>query len=218
MDSQNEFTDADSLALFGKINASISHELKNIMAIISETAGLLGDLAELAESGKPVQPEMLKNCSSSIVEEIQRGFATIRNMNQFAHSVDEPVAEVELFPVLELASHLAGFLSYAGTVTFQPCDEEKPVITTRPFLLQSLLYQTIAKAYKAKGTSLKMVASIHPAANDGGWNVVFEGLALEAGEKIADDEIARLCTSIRAGIIFDGASDRLVLTIPREIT
>ena len=34
-------TDKDDLAFFGKVNASISHELKNILAIISEAAVLI---------------------------------------------------------------------------------------------------------------------------------------------------------------------------------
>ena len=90
MDNADDLLKYDSLAFFGKVNASISHELKNIMAIISETAGLLGDLADLASTGNPVEPDVLKNCAGSIMEEIQRGFSTIRQMNRFSHSIDYP--------------------------------------------------------------------------------------------------------------------------------
>ena len=48
MESPVEFQNNEDLTFFGKVNASISHELKNILAIISETAGLLGDLVHLA--------------------------------------------------------------------------------------------------------------------------------------------------------------------------
>jgi signal transduction histidine kinase len=82
----------DGLAFFGRVNASISHELKNVMAIISETAGLLGDLSDMAATGSPVPPDMLKSCTGSIMEEIQRGFTVIRQMNRFAHSIDTPYA------------------------------------------------------------------------------------------------------------------------------
>ena len=37
MDKADDLLKYDSLVFFGKVNASISHELKNIMAIISET-------------------------------------------------------------------------------------------------------------------------------------------------------------------------------------
>jgi hypothetical protein len=56
MDNVKDWFGYDSLAFFGKVNASISHELKNVMAIISETAGLLGDLSEMARGGHPSIP------------------------------------------------------------------------------------------------------------------------------------------------------------------
>ncbi|MEE4112297.1 MAG: hypothetical protein V2I40_05740, partial [Desulfobacteraceae bacterium] len=59
MDNAKDWFGYDSLAFFGKVNASISHELKNVMAIISETAGLLGDLSEMARGGGSVDPDML---------------------------------------------------------------------------------------------------------------------------------------------------------------
>jgi hypothetical protein len=33
------------LQFFGKISASVSHEIKNVLAVIGENAGLLEDLA-----------------------------------------------------------------------------------------------------------------------------------------------------------------------------
>jgi hypothetical protein len=52
MDNTQDLLQYESLAFFGKINASISHELKNVMAIISETAGLLKDLSDMAATGR----------------------------------------------------------------------------------------------------------------------------------------------------------------------
>jgi hypothetical protein len=75
MDNVKDWFGYDSLAFFGRVNASISHELKNVMAIISETTGLLGDLSEMASTGNTHRPDMLTSCTDSIVEEIQRGFS-----------------------------------------------------------------------------------------------------------------------------------------------
>jgi light-regulated signal transduction histidine kinase (bacteriophytochrome) len=83
MSREIDFKNNDDLAFFGKVNASISHELKNILAIISEAAGLLQDLTEMAAKGKKIELEMLQTCSQDIIEEIQRGFATIKQMNKF---------------------------------------------------------------------------------------------------------------------------------------
>ena len=48
------------LQFFGRISASISHELKNVLAIINENAGLLEDLTSMADRGKPIDSARLK--------------------------------------------------------------------------------------------------------------------------------------------------------------
>ena len=78
------------LQFFGKMSASISHEMKNVMAIINENAGLLEDLTVMAEKGMPIDPERLKTQASRIMKQIRRGDDIIKGMNRFAHSVDEP--------------------------------------------------------------------------------------------------------------------------------
>ena len=151
MNSAIDFKNNDDLAFFGKVNASISHELKNILAIISETAGLLQDLTEMAAKGQKIELEMLKTCSQDIVEEIQRGFTTIKQMNTFSHSVDDPLKSVNLIEVLDLMINLAGFLSFAGKVRFDPPQEEASIVLTCPFRLQNLVYQTLVFAFKSVG-------------------------------------------------------------------
>ena len=94
----------DDLMFFGRVSASISHELKNILAIISEAAGLLNDLTEIAASGGDLKLEMLENCSRDIIGEIQRGFITIKRMNAFSHSTDDPLKEVDLNDCVELVA------------------------------------------------------------------------------------------------------------------
>ncbi len=136
----------DGLKFFGKVNASISHELKNILAIISETAGFLNDLTQLSKQGKPLDIELLENCSNSISEEIERGFETIRSMNKFSHSVDEPVKETDMAESLALAAKLTKFLSIARPVDItQPSD--RVTIATFPFLVLKLLYNTLCFLY-----------------------------------------------------------------------
>lgn len=141
----------ENLKFFGKVNASISHELKNILAIISETAGFLNDLTELAKQGKELKLSLLENCSNSIAEEIQRGFTTIKQMNRFSHSVDVPVTDVDLLEILDLMIGLTGFLSFAGKVQIEDKDQKLETITTCPFLLQNLLYRILCFFYECAG-------------------------------------------------------------------
>ncbi len=119
------------LQFFGSVNASISHELKNIFAIISETAGFLNDLTQLSKQGQAFDLSLLENCSNSIAEEIERGFDTIRQMNQFAHSVDDPVKETAVHDTLALAVKLTGFLSFAKKQSWSPPAKRSPSTPVR---------------------------------------------------------------------------------------
>ncbi len=151
MNDALNYVNTEGLKFFGKVNASISHELKNILAIISETAGFLNDLTELAKQGKELKLSLLENCSTSIVEEIQRGFTTIKQMNRFSHSVDVPVTDIDLVETLDLMAGLSGFLSSAANVSIENKCTESKTIRTCPFLLQNFIYQILCFVYESTG-------------------------------------------------------------------
>ena len=146
-----DFLNKQGLQFFGSVNASISHELKNIFAIISETSGFLNDLTQLSKQGKKLELSLLENCSKSISEEIERGFDTIRQMNRFAHSVDDPVRETSILDTLTLAVKLTGFLRFAKKTDIDETAADATVFTSQ-FLLQTLLYKTLSALYQAMDT------------------------------------------------------------------
>ena len=51
MDQKPENTSEMGLQFFGRMSASISHEIKNVLAIINENAGLLEDFSLMADRG-----------------------------------------------------------------------------------------------------------------------------------------------------------------------
>jgi len=199
MNSTIDLKNNDDLAFFGKVNASISHELKNILAIISEAAGLLQDLTEMVTKGQKIELEMLKTCSQDIVEEIQRGFTTIRQMNTFSHSVDAPLKSVNLIEVLDLMINLAGFLSFASKVRFDSTQEEALVVSTCPFRLQNLVYQTLVFAFKSVGSSGEIQVAIHRESS-GSARIAFSGLGTRADLPFPTEETKNIAQSIGAEI------------------
>lgn len=216
MDKAKELLTYDSLAFFGKVSASISHELKNIMAIISETAGLLGDLADLASTGNPLQPDVLKNSVASIEEEIQRGFATIRHMNRFAHSVDVPTQTVSLPEMAELVGNLAAFLSFAGKVRISSAEGAGAQVSTCPFLLQTVFYQALVHAYRSAGPGAPVEVSIR-AQGETGWRVNFSWAAVKATAPFPDEATAHAAAMVGVAIDVDETAGRLELTVPQQI-
>jgi signal transduction histidine kinase len=199
MSSTINFKNNDDLAFFGKVNASISHELKNILAIISEAAGLLQDLTGMVARGQKIELEMLNTCSQDIVEEIQRGFTTIRQMNTFSHSVDVPLKSVNLIEVLDLMINLAGFLSFASKVRFDRPQQEASTVSTCPFRLQNLVYHTLVFAFKSVGVDGEILVAVYRETN-GSARIAFSGLGTWGGQSFPSEETKNIAKSIGAEI------------------
>ena len=95
-DSQSRRKRDESLAFFGTMIAGQSHELTNVLNIISELAGLQHDLLTAGDDDRPIDLSRLQEVASRIKNQVDRGETIIRNTNQFAHSVDLPVAVFDL--------------------------------------------------------------------------------------------------------------------------
>lgn len=195
MNDEFNYMNTENLKFFGKVTASISHELKNILAIISETAGFLNDLAELAKQGKELKLSLLESCSNSIIEEIQRGFTTIRQMNRFSHSVDVSVMEVDLMEILELMTGLSGFLSFASNVRIENKNTEIKTISTCPFLLQHLIYQILCFTYESAGPTGEIRLHLSTE-NDKGILLSFFSSTQMPCEKFPDEKIKKAADAI----------------------
>jgi hypothetical protein len=208
-----DLVNKQGLKFFGSVNASISHELKNIFAIISETAGFLNDLTQLSKQGKQLELSVLENCCNSISEEIERGFDTIRRMNQFAHSVDDPVRETSILDTLALAVTLTGFLSFAKKTHLDETAADTTVFTS-PFLLQTLVYRTLSALYRAlsAGDELTLIPAF---SNPGpsGVTLVFSHGQPAGLSDFPDPQTAEVADALRAE--FKKKDAGLELFIPR---
>ena len=140
------------LRFFGKMTASISHEIKNVMAIINESAGLLEDYSLMAEKGMPIDPARLKTVSDRVAAQIRRAEGITTNMNSLAHSVDGFQRSVGIKEALELAVGLAQRLADMRSITLKlTSPPDFPTVITSPFHLQNLIWQVLDFAMDASG-------------------------------------------------------------------
>lgn len=82
----------------GRIAAATTHELKNILAIMKETLGLLEDLVEFSPKEASVEQyrEWLKKSVTTVTDQIGRGIALVQHFNRFAHVPDHPVLQINV--------------------------------------------------------------------------------------------------------------------------
>ena len=141
MSSELGMVGESALQFFGKMSASISHETNNVLAIINENAGLLEDVTLMEERGVPLDPEKLKRISKKILKQVKRANEIIKNMNRFAHSVDETVKTVDITDTLKFMIILSSRLSDMKRVSFTiDSGSDRIKIATNPFLLQNIIW------------------------------------------------------------------------------
>jgi signal transduction histidine kinase len=88
--------DEREAAFIGKVTASATHELRNVLAIVKESAGLIEDIVEASkESGTP-NADRLMRAVSRIRDQVKRGADLITSLNRFAHSLDHAEERVDL--------------------------------------------------------------------------------------------------------------------------
>jgi signal transduction histidine kinase len=147
------------LKFFGRTTAAFTHDLKNALAIISQNAGLMNDYLLMAEKGMPLDNARLKTVADRIDGQTRRADQLIKNMNRFAHSIDETVKSADMNELVELLAAVSFREASLKRITLVPCPEKEPLmITTRPFLLLALLGQflTMALGLTAQGKEIQI--------------------------------------------------------------
>lgn len=91
-----ELSRIKEIGFMGKVAASLSHEIKNTLAIINESVGLMGDLLRKDEPGDWAPYSRLTELMTSIEAQVQRSAEIVKRLNQFAHSMDKSLVELDL--------------------------------------------------------------------------------------------------------------------------
>ncbi|WP_147822453.1 HAMP domain-containing histidine kinase [Salidesulfovibrio onnuriiensis] len=203
----------EDLQFFGRICASVSHDIKNVLAVVNEGAGLLSDLSIMAEKGMPLEPEKLRSVAGSIQNQIRRGDGIIKDLNTFAHSVDEPVGTVNLAEVITLVAALAKRLAAAKCVTLEAGECADALVRTEVYGLEYLLHGMVTHSLARAGDGGTLTFSCRP--EDGGAVVSLCGPGLDS-----NDELPGTMTALAAelGMAFraEPANRILELAVPEK--
>ncbi len=140
MNGKSSMPEQAELKYFGSVTASVTHELKNVLAICNENAGLLSDFVAMAERGRPLDSANVGRIADALARQVARGDEIIRRLNRFAHSVDQSHTLVDLNQTVMLVVNLfARTAANRGVELRVISSEEATEIETQPFALQALL-------------------------------------------------------------------------------
>jgi signal transduction histidine kinase len=137
--------EAQKAAFMGKIVAGATHEIKNVLAIIKESAGLLEDLISLTKEDSPPPRDKLLRTITRITDQVARGVDLATKLNSFAHTPDEEVASVDLNQVVAQTSFLSQRFARLKSMTLHAVPNENScTVAADPLALQMLLFQCVA--------------------------------------------------------------------------
>ncbi len=216
MSGAQELWDLGSLQFFGKVSASISHEIKNVLAVIRETSGLMEDLIVMNREGKPLDVERLQNLAEKIRHQTGRADEIVKNMNRFAHSVDDPVKTVAVKDCLELSLTLFQRLAGMRGVELQAdLPKDAVTVTANLFFLQNLLGNLVETAVDRVGDGKRIRVGARKC--PGGVEVIFRGLQPSSASDLEgslDAPTRCLLALFEAKLHFDVDRQALVVHFP----
>jgi signal transduction histidine kinase len=130
------------MAFLGKIAASMTHEIKNTFAIILESAGLLSDIITFSKDSFPHKEKFVR-VLGNINDQVNRGVDITTRLNQFAHSMDEPLTSVHLPSLLGQVVMLMRRLAKRRGIELKADSTGERAIMSDPFRLLLVLGSVI---------------------------------------------------------------------------
>ena len=150
MTEKHELLAVEGIRFFGEMSASISHEIKNVLAIINENAGLLQDMIGMQEKGVALSLDRLSRLSQSISRQVERGNGVVKGMNRFAHSADNANETVEVNELVHFMTELAGrLIAMKGPPPRIEAPDEPVWVSTNRFFLENLVWNCLRQAMEA---------------------------------------------------------------------
>ena len=133
----------NEIKFFGKITASITHEIQNVLSIMQESTGLMEDyFMGMQETDFP-QKEKFSMSLDRIHRQINRGVDIVKTLNRFAHSPDYCPTSVDLNDLAQQMVLLSTRLSRLKNIELSFIVHQPLIIHSDPVLLQMAVFYAI---------------------------------------------------------------------------
>jgi len=204
------------LKFFGTMTAAVSHDIKNVMAIINENAGLIKDLILMSPKGLPLDAERINTLADRCCRQVVRADEIIKGLNRFSHSIDDPVKRVDMGEVMDLTLALSGrFARLKGVVVDLNPTPENVSVTTNPFFLSHLLWLCMDYALDTAGEDKKITIDTQKQGPD--IRICFMGLCAgcnESRKALFTEQAKNILDFLKAELEIDETNQMIRITVP----
>jgi nitrogen-specific signal transduction histidine kinase len=145
------------LRFIGKILAGFTHESKNYLAIIKESAGLIDDMIKLGKSGEAASSQFLE-ITHSIEEQIEKSTGLFKYLNRFSHRMDTQLSAFNCNEALEeLMALVNRFANQKRIELVKDFQQDMPQIYGNPSLVQFLVFSFLEEIIKTLDKNSRII-------------------------------------------------------------
>jgi signal transduction histidine kinase len=123
--------------LIGRLIAGTTHEIKNVLAIIKESSGLLQDILRLKKGNAVPKAEQIEKVTTRIQAQVARGNDQLAALNWLAHSMSDRSSSVG---VNELASGIFNLMQRFARLKQVEFESSRPMRMRRSRRMSRLLF------------------------------------------------------------------------------
>ncbi len=137
------------LSFVGKVLAIFSHELKNRLAVINESAGLAMDIIEIGKSSNKKDSEQYIKPLRLIISQMEKTLVLINYFNRFSHRMDSPASAFNVNDAMEELIELINRVLNQRRISLEKnFQRDIPSIYSDPARLQFLIFCIIEDKIK----------------------------------------------------------------------
>jgi nitrogen-specific signal transduction histidine kinase len=203
------------LRFIGKILAGFTHEIKNHMAIVKESAGLMGDMIKLGKTVGDDSSQYLE-IIRSIEEQIEKSIVHFRYLNGFSHRMDTPLSSFNINDCLEELTALVHRFANQKRITLEKdFRKDLPSIKSSPAILQFIVFNFLEDKMSKLDNNSRIIVKTEVINSSVAIRIIPEGnvLGTETENTLYPHEMNDYAIKILTGTI-STQGEETVITLP----
>jgi len=204
------------LSFIGQILSVFSHEINNHLAILKESAGLIGDLIELGKTSSRKDLKEILKIIQSIKDQIGQTAYFCNKLNGFGHGMEKPLSAFNIHESIEgLMVLLRRFMNQKMIYLEKDFTANMPLIYSNPLKIQFLIFCLIEKHLKRLDKKSRIIIKTVYSNNSIGITIIPKGNLIETDEEvICKDEIFKQIIKQLGGSISQKNADETMIMFP----
>jgi nitrogen-specific signal transduction histidine kinase len=204
------------LSFIGKVLSVFSHEINNHLAILKESAGLIGDLIELGKTSSRKDLKEILKITQSIKNQIEQTTYFCDKLNGFGHGMEEPLSAFNIHQSIEeLMVLLRRFINQKMICLEKDFTANMPLIYSNPLKIQFLIFCLVEKHLKRLDKNSRIIIKTVYSNDSIRITIIPKGNLIETDEEvICNDEIYKHIIKQLGGSISQKTADETTIMLP----